>query len=116
MGHTRFEPAIAARRPWNDGRMVGAKKPLKPKDVWAIRFSLEHEGRMQDRALFDSDIESKLRGCDVVAIRIGDLGRVDKRDYQTAEVLIQGCSLGSSHGSWGLVGRGMGTDRTAAAV
>ena len=53
--------------------MVGAKKPLKPKDVWAIRFFLEHEGRMRDRALFDLAIDSKLRGCDVVAIRIGDL-------------------------------------------
>ena len=53
--------------------MIGAKKPLKPKDVWAIRFFLEHEGRMRDRALFDLAIDSKLRGCDVVAIRIGDL-------------------------------------------
>ena len=44
------------------------------------------------------------------------LGRVDKRDSQIARVLLQGCSLGSSHGPWGLVGRGMGTDRTAVAV
>ena len=73
MGHTQFEPAFAMRRPWNDGRLVGAKKPLKPKDVWAIRFFLEHEGRLRDRALFDLAIDSKLRGCDVVAITIGDL-------------------------------------------
>lgn len=73
MGHTRYEPAFAARRPWNDGRMIGAKKPLRPKDVWAIHFFLKHEGRMRDRALFDLAIDSKLRGCDVVAIRIGDL-------------------------------------------
>lgn len=73
MGHTRFEPAFANRRPWNDGRIVGAKKPLKPKDVWAIRFLLEHEGRVRDRALFDLAIDSKLRGCDVVRIKIGDL-------------------------------------------
>lgn len=73
MGHTRYEPAFAARRPWNDGRMVGAKKPLKPKHVWAIRFFLEHEGRLRDRALFDLAIDSKLRGCDVVKIKIGDL-------------------------------------------
>ena len=45
-----------------------------------------------------------------------DLGRVDKRDSQTVLVLIQDCSLGSSHGPWGLVGCGMGTDRTVAAV
>src|SRR5688572_25683655 len=73
MGHTQFEPAFALRRPWNDGRLVGAKKPLKPKDVWAIRFFLEHEGRLRDRALFDLAIDSKLRGCDVVAVTIGDL-------------------------------------------
>lgn len=73
MGHTRYEPAFAARRPWNDGRMVGAKKPLKPKHVWAIRFFLEHEGRLRDRALFDLAIDSKLRGCDVVKIKIGDV-------------------------------------------
>lgn len=73
MGHTRYEPAFAARRPWNDGRMVGAKKPLKPKHVWAIRFFLEHEGRLRDRALFDLAIDSKLCGCDVVKIKIGDV-------------------------------------------
>jgi hypothetical protein len=73
MGHTQNEPGFVTRRPWNDGRMVGAKKPLKPKDVWAIRFFLEHEGRLRDRALLDLAIDSKLRGCDVVAIKIGDL-------------------------------------------
>ena len=40
MGHTQNEPGFVMRRPWNDGRMVGAKKPLKPKDVWAIRVGL----------------------------------------------------------------------------
>lgn len=73
MGHTRYEPLFANRRPWSDGRMVGAKKPLKPRDVWAIRFFLEHDGRLRDRALFDLAIDSKLRGCDVVRIKIGDL-------------------------------------------
>lgn len=53
--------------------MVGAKKPLKPRDVWAIRFFLEHDGRLRDRALFDLAIDSKLRGCDLVRIKIGDL-------------------------------------------
>lgn len=53
--------------------MVGAKKPLKPKDVRAIRFFLEHEGRVRDRALFDLAIDSKLRGCDLVQVKIGDL-------------------------------------------
>ena len=73
MGHTRYEPAYDGRKAWNAGRMVGAKKALKPKDVWAIRFFLEHEGRLRDRAMFDLAIDSKLRGCDVVKMKIGDL-------------------------------------------
>ena len=53
--------------------MVGAKKPPKPKNVRAIRFFREHEGHLRDRALFDFAIDSKLRGCDVVTIKIGDV-------------------------------------------
>ncbi len=64
-GHTK--PA------WNAARRVGAKRPLKQKEVCAIRFWLEQEGRARDRALFDLAIDSKLRGCDLVRIRIGDL-------------------------------------------
>ena len=70
MGHTRYEPAYDGRRAWNAGRMVGAKKALKPKGVWAIRFFLEREGRFRDRAMFDLAIDSKLRGCDVVKVKI----------------------------------------------
>jgi integrase len=82
MGHTRYEPVYDNRKAWNAGKMVGAKKPLKPKDVWAIRFFLEHEGRIRDRALFDLAIDSKLRGCDVVKMKIGDIvsgGRIRGR-------------------------------------
>lgn len=60
-------------RTWNHGYKVGAKKALKAKEVWAIRFELAHRGLVRDRALFDLAIDSKLRGCDVVKIRIGDV-------------------------------------------
>ena len=73
MGHSEFDPAIRERRPWNAGRTVGAKRALKPQQVWAIRFWLDRERRIRDRALFDLAIDSKLRGCDVVKIRIGEL-------------------------------------------
>src|SRR5665213_961512 len=73
MGHSEFDPAAKERRPWNAGRMVGAKRALKPQQVWAIRFWLNRERRLRDRALFDLAIDSKLRGCDVVKVRIGDL-------------------------------------------
>jgi integrase len=46
---------------------------LKPRDVWSIRFWLEQERRLRDRALFDLAIDSKLRGCDLVKLRIGDV-------------------------------------------
>ena len=66
MGHSEYDPAARERRAWNAGRIVGAKRALKPQQVWAIRFWLDHERRPRDRALFDLAIDSKLRGCDVV--------------------------------------------------
>ena len=82
MGHSEHDPAIKNRRPWNAGRKLGAKRALKPQQVWAIRFWLDHERRVRDRAMFDLAIDSKLRGCDVVKIKIGELvsgGRVRSR-------------------------------------
>jgi integrase len=82
MGHSALDPAFEERRPWNDGRISGAKRPLKQQQVWAIRFWLEQHRRLRDSALFDFAIDSKLRGCDVVKVRIGDLvsgGRVRDR-------------------------------------
>ncbi|MGH7118071.1 MAG: tyrosine-type recombinase/integrase [Acetobacteraceae bacterium] len=58
--------------------MVGAKPALKAQQVWAIRFCLDRERRLRDRALFDLAIDSKLRGCDVVKVRIGGLVNGDR--------------------------------------
>jgi site-specific recombinase XerC len=82
MGHSEYDPGSKGKRPWNAGRLVGAKRGLKLQQVWAIRFWLNNEGRLRDRAMFDLAIDSKLRGCDVVKIKIGDLvsgGRVRSR-------------------------------------
>jgi integrase len=82
MGHSEYDPGFKDRRPWNAGRKLGAKRALKPQQVWAIRFWLDRERRLRDRAMFDLAIDSKLRGCDIVKIRIGDLvsgGRVRSR-------------------------------------
>ena len=73
MGMSEFDPTACERRPWNAGRKIGAKRALKPRQVWAIRFFLDQHQRLRDRALFDLAIDSKLRGCDVVKIRIGDI-------------------------------------------
>jgi integrase len=61
------------RVPWNKGKLIGAKPPLRPKHVWSIRTKLQIEGRMRDLAMFNLAIDSKLRGCDVVAIRVEDV-------------------------------------------
>ena len=66
-------PAVHERRPWNAGLNVGPKRPLRPRDIWAIRFYLDEHRRLRDRALFDLAIDSKLRGCDLVKIKIGDI-------------------------------------------
>ena len=73
MGVSDLDPGARERRPWNAANMVGAKRPLKPRDVWAIRFFLDEHRRLRDRALFDLAIDSKLRGCDLVKIKIGDI-------------------------------------------
>lgn len=72
MGHSDLDPAVHARRPWNAGQNVGPKRPLKPRDIWAIRFYLDEHERLRDRTLFDLAIDSKLRGCYLVKLRIGD--------------------------------------------
>jgi integrase len=59
--------------PWNKGKLTGAKPPLRPKHVWSIRTRLQIEGRVRDLAMFNLAIDSKLRGCDVVAIRVEDV-------------------------------------------
>ncbi|MBI1689630.1 tyrosine-type recombinase/integrase [Methylorubrum sp. DB1722] len=60
-------------RPWNLGRVIGPKPPFKPKHIWAIRTRLQHEGRTRDLALFNTAIDSKLRGCDLVRLRVADV-------------------------------------------
>ena len=62
-----------ARIPWNKGKLVGAKPPLRPSHVWSIRTKLQIEGKKRDLALFNLAIDSKLRGCDVVAVRVDDV-------------------------------------------
>ena len=76
-------PAIRACRPaWNKGRIVGQKRPLLPKHVWAIRVRLEIADNYRDLALFNLAIDSKLRGCDLVQLKVVDVftaGQVKER-------------------------------------
>src|SRR5262245_27128147 len=61
------------RQPWNKSKLIGAKPPLRASHVWSIRTKLQLEGRTRDLALFSLAIDSKLRGCDVVAVRVDDV-------------------------------------------
>lgn len=60
------------RTPWNKGKLIGPKPPLRPKHVWSTRTRLIVEGRARDLAMFNLAIDGKLRGCDVVALKVED--------------------------------------------
>ena len=70
--------AKLARIPWNKGKLVGAKPPLRPSHVWSIRTKLQIEGKKRDLALFNLAIDSKLRGCDLVHLRVEDVMQGDQ--------------------------------------
>jgi len=63
------------RIPWNKGKIIGQKPPLKRNEIWAIRIRLQLSGRIRDLALFNLAIDSKLRGCDLVRLRVGDVAQ-----------------------------------------
>ena len=65
--------SIRSREPWNKGKLVGQKPPLKPKDIWAIRIHLQNAHQVRDLAMFNLAIDSKLRGCDLVNLRVRDV-------------------------------------------
>lgn len=86
-GTSHHDPVMQGRPAWNAGKMVGTKRPLTQKQIWAVRFFLDREARLRDRALFDLAIDSKLRGCDLVKIKIGDL--LAGADMRTRAIVIQ---------------------------
>lgn len=67
------ETTTCRREPWNKGKLIGQKAPLKPKDIWAIRVRLQMEHRIRELALFNLGFDSKLRGCDLVALKVRDV-------------------------------------------
>jgi integrase len=68
-----FLPPLPKRTPWNKGKLIGPKPPLRQKHVWSIRTKLQIEQRTRDLVMFNLAIDSKLRGCDVVALRVEDV-------------------------------------------
>jgi integrase len=71
--HIPVTPRSTRRPPWNKGKLIGAKPPLRPSHVWSIRTKLQMADRKRDLALFNLALDSKLRGCDVVVLRVDDI-------------------------------------------
>lgn len=66
------------REPWNKGKLVGQKSPLRLKEIWAVRIRLQIANRVRDLALFDLAIDSKLRACDLVRLRVRDVAHGER--------------------------------------
>ena len=75
------------REPWNKGKIVGQKAPFKLKDIWALRVRLQMESRVRELALFNLGIDSKLRGCDLVSLKVRDICHGDQ--VATRAVVMQ---------------------------
>jgi len=70
------------RNPWNKGKLIGQKLPLKLKEIWAIRIRLQLAKQTRELALFNLGLDSKLRGCDLVGLKVSDIaqgGRIASR-------------------------------------
>ena len=80
---------VVHREPWNKGKIVGQKAPFKLKDVWALRVRLQMEDRVRELTLFNLGIDSKLRGCDLVSLKVRDVCHGD----QVASRAVVMCSI-----------------------
>lgn len=67
--HKKHEKKV----PWNKGKLIGQKLPLKPEQIWSIRIHLQMDGKVRDLALFNLALDSKLRGCDLVKLTVKDI-------------------------------------------
>jgi hypothetical protein len=72
--HHNGNPKTECKRvPWNKGKLIGPRPPLRQKHVWAIRTRLQIDQQTRDLALFNLAVDSKLRGCDLVAVNVDDV-------------------------------------------
>src|ERR1700688_4683346 len=94
------ENLLPRRIPWNKGKLIGPKPPLRPKHVWSIRTRLQVEGRTRDLAMFNLAIDSKLRGCDVVAIKVEDVAPHHRMTVIDLQVFSGYISLQLALGAW----------------
>ena len=83
--------STSTQEPWNKGRLIGQKRPLKLQEIWGIRIRLQLEGHSRDLALFNLAIDSKLRGCDLVRLKVSDIMQGGCPKWTSAISII--CSL-----------------------
>ncbi len=69
---------VAHREPWNKGKIVGQKAPFKVRDIWVLRVRFQMENRVRELALFNLGIDRKLRGCDLVSLKVRDICHGDE--------------------------------------
>jgi hypothetical protein len=77
------------REPWNKGKIVGQKAPFKVKDIWALRVRLQMENRVRELALSNPGIDSKLRTCDLVSLKVGMSAMVNRPGGQFKPGAVQ---------------------------
>jgi hypothetical protein len=106
-------PIPANRQAWNSGRIIGAKCALKPKQIWEIRFFLNQHHQLRDRALFGLAIDSKLRGCDIVSVKIGDLVSGEQARARAIVVQKKNGAPCSIRGAFGCPSQPFGLARSA---
>ncbi len=70
-------PKLRGPEPWNKGKLIGQRPPLKLNEIWAVRIRLQLQKNVFELALFNLAIDSKLRGCDLVSLKVSDLYKMD---------------------------------------
>jgi integrase len=83
-----FFKSTRRREAWNKGKIIGQKRPFKSKEIWSIRIRLQMSDRRRDLALFNLALDSKLRGCDLLKLKVRDVFHSD-RILERATVLQQ---------------------------
>jgi len=104
---------VKNRTPWNKGKLAGQKPPLKLKEIWAIRIRLQISKQTRDLALFNLAIDSKLRSCDLVKIRVRDIthgATVSRR------AMVMQASSGRGRGQYRTLSGGTGPGRPICAT
>ena len=85
--YTTYNYTVEKKEPWNKGKLIGQRPPLKLHEVWAIRIRLQLAENCKELALFNLAIDSKLRGCDLIKLKISDVSQM--RQVSSRAMIVQ---------------------------